>query len=603
MDSSSESKTAAIQRTISDELDEIQGIMAQFQKQMEATDGIVGLHPLGPVNVDKARVGLAQACGRLRATLTGFQETTVASWGQLASGDAQGHSEAAGGARRAAVAAVELSEMRRIAETVQTDVRQSQRRVFEAAGAALAQTLQQEWPGGLAGRLRASAGRLGLACYTDDQAGAATVTLAGRDLVIDVDMGETAAAVGVKVSFVSEMAHDARLDGLLQRRLAAGDACGFEALAAEMGALDRLARAQAAANVVHNTFAVAATLAEVQRQELAALDGEVAQLLHNGSGIALPFARHVGASTVYHMPAALRHGLAKHQWTALGEGHAAATDVLRDCQWLDFAWEPSAQRHWFLAPDSAQHWAATEQTGEARPHPGIAGLQVRFMEPPAAEQASGGAWAPYALVARVDPPLVACAQTVRALMAVAADNGIGSESAPDDAPRLLEDAPTLERLILRDAADAPQIRAWAVSRVPLRHVRDVLALVPLLRRQAAFNELLASSAGAAAVSAVCIRTAATDPFRVDVCMTAPDRPTLGVVLRVTEISGTILAWPLEALGVAADTPDMLAALAAADPTLLMPAAAHTALSAAADTSRSIPLTMQWLAAQRWEMGS
>ncbi|KAJ2804358.1 hypothetical protein H4R20_002540 [Coemansia guatemalensis] len=597
MDSSSESKAAVIQRTISDDMDEIHGIMAQFQRQMETADGIVGLHPLGPVNVDKAKVGFVQACGRLRAALTGFQASTVASWEQLASGGAQERSEAVGGARRAAVAAVELGEMRRIAETVQADVRRSQRRVFEAAGAALAQTLQQEWPGGLAGRLRASADRLGLACYTDDQAGAATVTLAGRDLVIDVDMGETAAAVGVKVSFVSEMAHDARLDGLLQRRLAAGDVCGFEALASEMAALDRLARAQEAANIVHNTFAVAATLAEVQRQELLALDGEVAQLLSKGSGVTLPFSRHVGASTVYHMPAALRHGLSESQWAALGEGHAAAADVLRGCQWLDFAWEPSAQRHWFLAPDAAQHWAVVEQAGEGQPHQNIAGLQVRFVEPPTAEQASGGAWAPYALVARVDPPLAACAQTVRALMTMAAGDGIGSEPAPEDAPRLLEDAPTLERLILRDAADAAQIRAWTVSRVPLRHVRDVLALVPLLRRQAVFNELLASSAGA---STVHVRTAATDPFRVDVCMIASGRPTLGAVLRVAEVSGAVLAWPLEALGVAADAPDVLAALAAADPALLTPAAAHTALSAAADISRSIPLTMQWLAAQSWE---
>ncbi|PIA16915.1 hypothetical protein COEREDRAFT_15107 [Coemansia reversa NRRL 1564] len=597
MDSSSGSKAAAIQRTISDELEELQGIIALFQRQLETPDGIVGLHPLGPINVDKARMGSAQACGRLKVALIEFQKNTVASWEQLASKDPQDQGEAVGGARRAAVAAAELVEMRRIAETVQTDVRQSQKRVFEAAGAALAQTLQQEWPAGLAGRLRASAGRLGLACYTDEQAGAATVTLAGRDLVIDVDVGTTATAVGVKVSFVSEMAHDARLDGLLQRRLAACDVCGFEALAAEMAALDRLARAQAAANVVHNTFAVAATLAELQRQELAALDGDVARLLRVGSGLALPFARHVGASTVYHLPAALCHGLSAEQWTTLNEGHAAAADMLRDCQWLDFAWESSVQRHWFLAPDAAQHWIAADHAGEAHLHPGIAGLQVRFVEPPTEDQASGGAWAPYTLVIRVDPPLVACAQTVRALMTVTAYGGIGGKPVLDDAPRLLEDAPTLEHILLGDAADAPQIRAWTISRVPLRHVRDVLAVVPLLRRQAAFNELLSSSAGADATSGLRVQTVATDPFRIDVCMTAPSHPTVGAVLRISETSGAVLAWPLAALGVATDTSDVLAALAAADTALLASSAAHATLSAAADTSRSIPLTMQWLAAQ------
>ncbi|KAJ2830986.1 hypothetical protein GGI24_001741, partial [Coemansia furcata] len=290
------------QRTISDEFGELQYIVSQFQTQLDAPHGTVGLHPFGPVNVDAAKTAFTQACQRLRSALSRYRDTTLASWTQLLAGGGGGDGQAAAAAaaegvvaltHKAAAAEGELDEMRRIADALHSDVAKCRGMLLDAAASAISRA---GGPSGLVEeRLRALARRLGLAHYTEKSDTVTTVTLAGTIIVIDVDMG---AALKVKVSYVSGTDDDARIDALMGARLRAGDISGFEQLVEQLATLDRLTRERAPASFIHNTFAVVATLADIHAQELGALNGDPRLLLRSGSGVALPHARHVGASSL-----------------------------------------------------------------------------------------------------------------------------------------------------------------------------------------------------------------------------------------------------------------------------------------------------------------
>ncbi|KAJ2820226.1 hypothetical protein IWW50_005139, partial [Coemansia erecta] len=533
------------QRTISDEFHELQSIVNRFQSQLDAADGIVGLHPFGPVNVEQTQVSFAQACRRLRESLTTYRDTTLASWNQLfvsntmqhphlANSGVQAGTLTATATNRAAAAIQELGEMRKVADLLHEDLSGCQKVLFNAAGDAISRTLTDEAsksPTLLVDRLKASAKRLGLAHYTDvqrrDGSEVTTVTLAGGISVIDVDIGSAQEHMKVKVSYVSDIDHDPRIDVLMLGRLQCGDIHGFERLVEEMATLDRLTRDKSPVNFIHNTFAVAATLAEIQKQELAALDGDMAQVLRYGSGIALPYTRHVGPSTAYFMPAAVRHGLSEQDWAGLRTNSLSAAADLPQCLWLDFAWEPSNTQHCFLSEKFQQYCvdpdAIVDDSGALKvashQHPSIHGLEMRFLEisrtdaPVSTSDAmqveqglDSGFWIPYALVARVAPSLPACALTVRAIMAATGQSADDTVGASQDSPRVLEDAPTLERFVhascapradapfsavhrvdqtvMRVQLDTPQIRVWSVSRIPITRMQQVLAIVPLLRRQA-----------------------------------------------------------------------------------------------------------------------
>ncbi|KAJ2738924.1 hypothetical protein GGI20_006194 [Coemansia sp. BCRC 34301] len=449
-----------------------------------------------------------------------------------------------------------------------------------------------------------------------------------------------------------------------------------------MAELERLTKERSPVSFIHNAFAVVATLAEIQAQELAALDGDFKQLLRYGSGIAVPHTRHVGPSSLYFMPATLRHGLVDADWEALVKEHSL-TDrvklVAELCHWLYYSWEPSSLPHRFLSTayqkfclsaDAMLEDSESHQVSTVR-HPGIQGLDMRFLEfspqqldgdlnMQTDDRAGAEFWIPYLLVAKVEPALPACALTVRAIMAATVPDTTAAQE-PDqgsaaaagvahDSPRLLENAPTLESLVRNtdfavasgpeahtDAGavapartaphciagqrvvvemEAPQIRAWAICRIPIHHPRNVLAVTAILRRQATFNSLLASCSATstedlsvdppAALASATARTYANDPFRVDLLVRASscdmDGDTKiednqctnqGVVLRVMDTTGDVLAWTHQSLGIASAT-DLLATMAAVATSALAESAAHMALSKVASISNSIPIIALWL---------
>ncbi|KAJ2162080.1 hypothetical protein GGF46_000955 [Coemansia sp. RSA 552] len=677
-------------RTISDEFRELQCIVDQFQNQLDMPDGVVGLHPFGSVNVDKAQTSFAQACKRLRESLTAYRGMTLGSWGRLFAASASQLQQMGQGTiddtpvgattRRVAAASQELGEMRAATDALYEDISSCQKLLFDAAGDAVAEALKEaESPELLVERLKACAKRLELVHYTDTQKDASgsevtTVTLAGSISVIDVDIGSARDQMKVKVSYVSDIEHDKRIDVLMLGRLRAGDIHGFERLVGEMALLDRLTQERSPVSFIHNTFAVVATLAEVQKRELAVLDGDVRQLLRYGSGIALPYTRRVGPSTMYFMPPTVARGLTDEDWAGLEANGLATAAELPRCLWLSFAWEPSSSEHCFLSALFQQHCLGQDLAMEdsethkvvTYAHPTIHGLGMRFLRFMRPEKANESAamqedskkdidsefWIPYTAVALLEPELPACALTVRGIMeATKADVGIltpeqatGEASrAPQDSPRLLEDAPTLEHLVYAGCtADAtatrlfsathsiggqtstvtletPQIRAWSIRRIPLGNMHCVLAVIPLLRRQAVFNELVASCFSVttdksteppASCDNIALKTYANDPFRLDMCIRpvsstndkrsriesngdTAERADQGVVLRVSETTGDILAWTHQSLAVP-ESPDLLEALSGVDLTALTEATAHRGLSKAASISSSVPLVAHWL---------
>ncbi|KAJ1835473.1 hypothetical protein LPJ63_001093 [Coemansia sp. RSA 2711] len=652
-------------RTISDEFRELQSVVSRFQSQLDAVDGTIGLHPLGPVNVEQAQASFSQACKRLRSSLVSYRDTTLASWNQLFATGAMQHphlanmqadSPTVAATKRMAAATQELGDMRKIADTLHQDIGSCQKILVDAAGEAISRALADDGPGTsllLIERLKTSAKRLGLAHYTDvqnrDGAEVTTVTLAGGISVIDVDIGATKEHMKVKISYVSDIAHDQRIDVLMLGRLQTGDIHGFEKLVDEMAELDRLTKEKAPANFIHNTFAVVATLAAIQQQELAKLDDDFKQVLKRGSGIALPYMRHVGPSTMYYMPPAVAYGLSEHQWTEIAANNLPTVAELPRCMWLDYVWEPSNKQHCFLSATVQQHCVdpdhmAEESAGQkvlSYAHPTIEGLEMRFLEfaqlpaqdagaasADAQTTQASGVWIPYTLVARLAPELLACALTVRGIMLATGQPTESSPGASQDSPRLLEDAPTLERLIYTDCVadnsstlfqavhrvgqstslvklESPQIRAWSISRIPITSMHQVLAVAPLLRRQAMFNELLASCFSTTAVDTsahsesadpditVSAKTFANDPFRIDIAIKKDtDTAEQGVALRVSE-STEVLAWTHQALGVS-ESPDLLVAMSGVSSTTLTKDTAHKNLSRVADLCISIPIISQWL---------
>ncbi|KAJ1719609.1 hypothetical protein LPJ53_005658 [Coemansia erecta] len=703
-------------RSISDEFRELQFIVDQFQSQLNTVDGTVGLHPFGPVNVEKAQTSFTRACSRLREALTGYRDTTLVSWKQLLAADAsqlQLHQQAGGAVsantivstntQRAVVAAQELSDMRNISDAVHEDARSCSRILFDAAAEAVSRAISLSnvgQPDLLVERLKASAKKMGLAHYTDvqshgDEGEITTVTLAGGILVIDVDIGTRKDQIKVKVSYVTEIEHDERIDALMLGRLIAGDIRGFEKLVEEMAELDRLTKERDPANFIHNTFALTATLAEIQKQELGALVGDVKQLLRHGSGIALPQVRHVGPSTLFFVPAVIRRGLEPEDWSALETNSLSGIADIPGLRWLYYSWEPSSTSHCFLSTHFQKHCLQQDYMAEDSGshavvtvnHPNIHGLELRFLEfkPPQdqsqqddsnsmqvdeqseAKPSNSEFWIPYSIVARLESPMPACALTVKRIIAavssdakvesLAQSNETATEGVSLDSPRLLEDAPTLENMVYGECVgkpitatpvsaarkptvqtiagrtvtvelDAPQIRAWSLHRIPLSHPRNVLSIVPVLRRQAVFNELLAScfssgkpdtDASATSASKVHAKTYANDPFRIDIFVSdiasgdlaedgkrskldgspqSMDTSNLdnlgqGVVLRVIESTGDILAWTHQSLGISV-TSDILTAMSSIPTSSLTKAASHTNLSAVANISNSIPMVAFWL---------
>ncbi|KAJ1935144.1 hypothetical protein EC988_008576, partial [Linderina pennispora] len=226
--------------------------------------------------------------------------------------------------------------------------------------------------------------------------------------------------------------------------------------------------------------------------------------------------------------------------------------VFAKCIWLHFGWEPTQPPQCFLSALFQQHCLSPEYMIEdseshrvaSISHPTIHGLQLRFLEfirrqaNPSQMQVDSDAqkadfddkfWVPYRVVAKLAPSMPACAQTVRKLMTAAClgpetQDTASAAATMQDSPRLLEDAPTLEYLVYHHSCkqesggesvgskdrtlprvvhnlggdqvtvemEPPQIRAWSIERIPLDHPRNVISIVPILRRQAVFNELLSS---------------------------------------------------------------------------------------------------------------
>ncbi|KAJ2732142.1 hypothetical protein IW152_004002 [Coemansia sp. BCRC 34962] len=641
------------QRTISDEFHELQYIVSQFQTQLDTPHGTVGLHPFGPVNVDGAKTSFTQACKRLRDALTSYRDTTLASWIHLLSAPSSYDGSALVLTNKAPAAVRELDEMRRIADALHEDTNKCKTVLLDAAADAIAKALAVSGSAGqqatmVVERLKSTAKRLGLAHYTDTRTEGSdtitTVTLAGSIIVIDVDIGNSQAALKVKVSYVSDIEHDDRIDALMLDRLHAGDIRGFEELVGEMAVLDRLTRERSPASFIHNTFAIIATLREIQAQELAALDGNSRLLLRYGSGIALPHARHVGPSSLYFIPATLRHGLADDDWEKLVNTQSMSErtkSVSELCYWLYYTWEPSSLPHYFL-PSAVEKLClpadAMEVAGSrvvtAR-HPAIHGLDMRFLEFTKQQtsgtdmQREGGdanseLWIPYTLVARLEPALPACALTVRAIMAATSPDATAQEpeqtaATAHNSPRLLENAPTLENLVrgmatshlgndqegLSVEMEAPQIRAWTICRIPVHSPRNILAIAAILRRQATFNDLLASCFATAQPS-VTAKTYANDPFRIDLLVKAHTRDVdamaesteslagQGLVVRVAETSGDVHVWTHQSLGITS-TDDLLATLAGIATSALGKSTAHPSLSKVAGISNSIPIIASWIA--------
>ncbi|KAJ2851115.1 hypothetical protein IWW36_001366 [Coemansia brasiliensis] len=660
-------------RTVSDEFRELQNIVDQFRSQLDTTNGIANLHPFGPINADQARAQFIEACSRIRDSLTAYRNTTLGSWAQLLANSVHqqpahvgqqmpiADSVALAATKRAAVAGQELSEMRKITDALHQDLGSCQRKLFAAAGKAIShvQSYGMQSSELLVERLMATAKRLGLACYTDVQGRdgedkVTTVTLAGGILVIDVDIGMSKDQMKIKISYVSDIEHDQRIDMLMLSRLRAGDIPGFEKLVEQVATLDRLTKEKSPASFIHNTFATASTLTEIQKQELAALNGDLRQVLRHGSGIALPYMRHIGPSTLYFMPATLVHGLQAQEWALLTSNDFAPIADMPQCLWLDFVWEPSSKQHCLLTEKFPKHCLGSDQMSEdsethkvvSHPHPTIHDLEMRFLEPVLSNSESENADTsgtqqtensdlriPYTLAAHLAPELLACALTVRSVMTAVGHKADGSPSISQISPRLLEDAPTLERLIhagcKNDGTDellqarhrvdqtsllikleSPQIRAWNISRIPINAVHQILDVVPLLRRQAIFNELVAScfntelsnlggELNMSDISTVAVKTLANDPFRIDMCIkifTGSDNSEFkvqGALLRISEAEGDVVAWTHQSLAVS-ETSDMLAALSAISSDSLTKESAHKTLSKVADISISIPVVAQWL---------
>ncbi|KAJ2857317.1 hypothetical protein GGI22_003543 [Coemansia erecta] len=699
-------------RTISDEFRALQYIINRFQEQLNSPDGIIGLHPYGPVNVEQAKQSFAQACKRLRDALLGYRDTTLVSWSRLFATEGN-NPNLATITNRTTAAAQELASMRQIADSLHEDVDKCRSFLLDAAADAISRSLTNQFDSSdgighttmITERLKAISKRLGLAYYTDVQrregeGEMTTVTLAGGILVIDVDIGSTIEQLNVKVSYVSDIEHDERINTLMLKRLKTGDIRGFEKLVQEMATLDRLTNARSPANFIHNTFAIISTLSEIQKQELSALDGDSSQLLRYGTGIALPHTRHIGPSTLYYIPAVSKAGLTTSEWSSLELNSLDGIADVAGCNWLSYSWEPTSSPRCFLSALFNQHCLSPDcmiDDSESHKvltvhHPTIQGLDMRFLEF-VRKKSTGGAeamqvdgqnsatdinsefWIPYTLVAQVEPPLPACALTIRGIMTATATNtddsalassstlassdpNVKSFGGIQDSPRLLEDAPTLESLIRSSklpksesfstvhkpfktpillSLEQPQIRAWTIERVPLNGPRDILSLVPLLRRQAAFNDLLASCIGDAienngdsclsvttSSAVVSAQTHANDPFRIDIVvrwagdnaiMSSPstmdvdqqhsqfsggtsvkdnEEMVLGVVLRVAESTGDAMAWLHRDLEIALPKKNPLSALDEIPSSSLTSNVSHKTLTKAVRISNSVPLVVSWI---------
>ncbi|KAI9499791.1 hypothetical protein BX070DRAFT_84428, partial [Coemansia spiralis] len=494
-------------RTISDEFREFQYIVNQFQQQLNSSDGAVGLHPFGPVNVEQGRQAFSQACKRLRDGLINYRDTTLASWNRMVANEGSNRdTNLTVLTNRATAATQELVSMRKITDSLHEDVSKCRTVLLDAAGDAISRALKSSAEGDtsrttlLVERLKASAKRMGLAHYIDVQkhdggSEVTTVTLAGGILVIDVDIGSTRDTLKVKVSYVSDIEHDERIDALMLGKLKEGDIHGFEKLVQEIAVLDRLTKERSPANFIHNTFAIIATLAEIQKQELIALENDTSQLLRYGTGIALPHTRHVGPSTLYYIPAVAKAGLTKSDWEALESNSLEDIADVDGCSWLYYSWEPTNSFHCFLSALFQQYCLSPDYTIEDSEshkvviahHPTIHGLDMRFLEfvkskgdgssdvmqvdrHESSADINEEFWIPYTLVAQLEPPLPACALTVRGIMATtdgnaltATDPASKSLGALQDSPRLLEDAPTLEYLVSASSSKTPGSHAFAAG--------------------------------------------------------------------------------------------------------------------------------------------
>ncbi|KAJ1951469.1 hypothetical protein FBU59_000134 [Linderina macrospora] len=693
-------------RTISDELREIQNVTMQFQSQLDKADGTIGLHPFGPVNASQSKEAFSQTIGRLRTALTAYRDSTLTSWSgllansvnsmQMPDGNPNPLATAVlGTTNRAVASAQELSTMRQSTDNLHVDLVKCKMILMDSAAASISTALESGFKGDaelLVERAKALANKLGLASYTDEQtsggAKVTTVTLAGEILVIDVDLSDSVELLKVKVSYASETEHDERIDALMLSRLKKRDIHGFEQLIEEMAELDKLTKVRTPANFLHNMFAMVATLKEIQKQELAALDGDVKQLLRYGSGISLPHTCHVGASSLLYVPAVLKAGISDAGWAQLATSTYPSMAVFDKCNWLHFGWEPAQPAQCFLSALFQQHCLSPEYMIEdsashrvvSSPHPTIHGLQLRFLEfirrqaSPHQMQVDSGAqqpdfddkfWIPYRVVAKLAPSMPACAQTVRKLMVAASISSEAQDAASiaagmQDSPRLLEDAPTLEYLVCQQSAkkgtcgtsgdpkdrtlpkvvhnlggdqvtvemEPPQIRAWSIERIPLHHPRNIVSIVPILRRQAVFNELLSSCFSQHDVDNssdelssnihISARAFASDPFRIDfvICRlsekegavqdakrakvsdTAPEplgsSQKIGVILRVVEATGDIQGWTHQNLGIAPTSADMAASLSTVAMDSLTAQTANRALSKVANLSHSIPMIASWL---------
>lgn len=608
------------QRTVSDEFEEMLSILGQLQTQQ---------HPYGPTSVDQAQTAFTQSCQRLRKALTGYRDSSLSSWQQLAA--VSPPQTMAAVSHRVVIASRELNEMRRLVDTLHQDATACRNILLDGASDAIS---RNNWDESLVvERLKFAAKRLQLAQYVDVQKHedqkTTTVTLAGTIVVVDIDIGQNypkdPSTLNVRVSYVPDMDNDSRIGQLMLERLRAGDMRGLESLIEEIAELDRLTKEHSPANFIHNTFALVSTLAEVQRQELAALDGaDPRQLMRLGTGLALPHSKHIGPSLLYHMPATALHGLSYPggSWddlVASDPKHPVPFTLLNQlnsevCKWIHLGWEPTSQPKLFpptFNNSSSQLFKgycvadgsspSAYATVTATHHPTIEELDLWFIElnsgktdaMDVGDKENMPVSVPYTIVARLEPPLHACWQTLDAL------TGNGSSKKPlIQQQAQQENTSMLENILvvgqtsnIADTIEQPQIRACTITRIPLDHVRDLVRIAPALRRQAIFNELLASALVDPADPSlhITIKTSADDPFRINLTVNQE-----GLIIRVMEsLHDGIMVWTHQILGIdSAD--DLLSQLASVTTDTLTNASAHEPLSKVANICVSISLLVDWM---------
>ncbi|KAK9765077.1 hypothetical protein K7432_006883 [Basidiobolus ranarum] len=249
-----------------------------------------GLHPYGPVNLNKAQMEFSHLLSSVKNILEQYKNTTLLEVGSMGPPGELALRKLVTTSKEETAVKAQLNGATDLLKECATMIKQScVNRVVKSMY--------------MVEKLEVIAHSLGLECYleTSNRNGLTitTATLSGSIIVVDIDITNTGDILKVKVSYATETNQDEKVDQLLANNLKTRNIQGFKKNLSALAILDRFANTCPQVDFSHCISSLFKDMKSVYDQEMSVSSNDTEAVLSIGHGIPLSNIGWPGPSLIY----------------------------------------------------------------------------------------------------------------------------------------------------------------------------------------------------------------------------------------------------------------------------------------------------------------